>query len=309
MNVTLFGATGFVGGYLNDALCKLGTPPCVFVRPRSIDKLRNTQKCRVVQGTISDSKAIEHALKDCECVIYNIGILREFPNHGITFNTVHLQGVKNVIEVATQQGVKRFILMSANGVHAEGTEYQRTKYAAEQALKNSGLDWTIFRPSVLFGDPRGRMEFATQLSNELIAPPFPAPLFFSGLLPFSAGNYEMSPAHVDDVAQAFVAAIRDADTIGKTIKLGGSATLSWKEIITIIARAQNRSKLSLPVPTAFIYPIAKLLQRFEWFPITPDQIKMLLESNRCDTDGFKSLSITPLAFNVENLQYLNEGKQ
>ena len=93
--------------------------------------------------------------------------------------------------------------MSANGVKADGTPYQVTKYEAEEYLKASGLDWTIFRPSVIFGDPGERMEFATQLASDIIRPPLPAPLFFDGVSPLNAGQFRLSPVHVEDVAQAF----------------------------------------------------------------------------------------------------------
>jgi nucleoside-diphosphate-sugar epimerase len=77
----------------------------------------------------------------------------------------------------------------ANGVKADGTGYQRTKYMAEQYLKTTSLQWTVFRPSVLFGDPRDRMEFATQLHRDIVRSPLPAPLFYDGLVPVKAGMF------------------------------------------------------------------------------------------------------------------------
>ncbi|GIT40804.1 MAG: hypothetical protein Ct9H300mP9_6540 [Candidatus Neomarinimicrobiota bacterium] len=82
-------------------------------------------------------------------------------------------------------GIDRFILMSANGVRPDGTGYQKTKWLAEQYLMNTDLKWTIFRPSLIFGDPRGsnRPEFCTQLKKDLIRLPIPAPLFHDGIVP------------------------------------------------------------------------------------------------------------------------------
>jgi nucleoside-diphosphate-sugar epimerase len=77
---------------------------------------------------------------------------------------------------------------------------------AEQYLATTGLDWTAFHPSVLFGDPRGRMEFATQLYRDVVRSPLPAPLFFEGVMPVHAGMFRMSPIHVKDVASIVIRA-------------------------------------------------------------------------------------------------------
>ena len=79
----------------------------------------------------------------------------------------------------------------------------------------SELDWTIFRPSVLFGDPRGRMEFATQLYRDIIGSPMTAPLFYDGLLPFGAGAMQMSPVHVGDVAEVFGKSLQRKEGVGR----------------------------------------------------------------------------------------------
>ena len=82
---------------------------------------------------------------------------------------------------------------------------------SEQYLRNTDLKWTIFRPSTIFGDPRGngRPEFCSQLKKDLINLPFPAPLFHEGLLPFDAGNFSMSPVHIKDVATSFVGSLQN----------------------------------------------------------------------------------------------------
>ena len=106
--------------------------------------------------------------------------------------------------MAKKLNVKRFILMSANGVCENGTGYQSTKFRAEEYLKDSGLDWTIFRPSLIFGDSNGKQEFCKQLRDDMLSLPFPGPLFFDGLNIFNAGKFKMSPIHVKDVSQIFI---------------------------------------------------------------------------------------------------------
>ncbi len=304
--VSLFGGTGFVGSYLVDALLANDLQPVMLVRDGSESKVRQRDRCTLVSGDIDDADAIAQVIDGSDAVIYNIGILREFPDRGITFEKLQDEAARRVMDTAVAQGGRRFLLMSANGVKPDGTPYQRTKYNAEAHLKDLDLDWTIFRPSVLFGDPRGHMEFATQLCAEIIDSPLPAPLFHTGLLPLNAGRFPMSPVHVTDVAAAFVKALQDPATIGQTVHLGGPETLTWREILTRLAAARGRKKLMLPAPALGVMAAAALLDRFESFPITRDQIRMLLEGNACPPDDLVKLGIEPKRFAGEALQYLGE---
>ncbi len=304
--VGLFGGTGFVGGYLVDALLENDMHPVLLVREGSESRVQQCERCTIVNGDIDDADAVKQVVDGSDAIIYNIGILREFPNRGITFEKLHDEAARRVMDAATAAGVRRFLLMSANGVKPDGTGYQRTKYRAETYLKDLGLDWTIFRPSVLFGDPRGRMEFATQLSAEIIDSPLPAPLFHPGLLPLHAGQFDMSPVHVNDVASAFVKALQNPRTIGQTLHLGGPETITWREILSRLAAARGRKKLMLPAPALGVMAAAALLDRFEAFPITRDQVRMLLEGNACAPDDLAQLGIDPRCFSTQALHYLNE---
>ena len=142
--------------------------------------------CELIDGDIDNINAIENTITGTSAIIYNIGIIREFPSQNITYEKLHFESVKRCIDIAQKVGVKRFILMSANGVKKDGTRYQTSKWKADEELKRSELEWTIFRPSLIFGNPNGkeRTEFCTQLRNDMLNLPFPAPLFFTGFLGF-----------------------------------------------------------------------------------------------------------------------------
>jgi len=305
MRVALFGGTGFVGSYLIDALSRAGHEPSLLVRAGSEGRIDERSRCRVVSGHIGAADAVTRTLDGCDAVIYNIGILEENPDNGITFQALQYDGARAAIDAATAAGVRRFVLMSANGVKAEGTAYQETKFGAERYLAQSGLDHTVFRPSVIFGDPRGRMEFCTQLVEQMIRPPLPVPDFFRGRSP-RTGGIEMSPVHVRDVAAAFVNALRDQSTVGQTLLLCGPEVLSWREIVTRIAAACGREKKILPVPIGPVIAIAGLLERFEFFPATRDQLVMLMEGNTGDSSEiFQRLGIEPHRFDATALAYLS----
>ena len=204
MRIAIFGGSGFVGSYIIDEMLARDIHPVILVRPNSKHKLLRSEDCTLVYGDIHDDAAIEKTLTGADGAIFNIGILREFPARGITFEKLQFEAAKRSMNAAVRQGAERFLLMSANGVRSDGTDYQKTKYMAEQYLATTTLDWTVFQPSVIFGNPRGQMEFASQLYHDIIRPPLPAPLFYRGLFPFDAGNFELAPVHVMDVAKTFL---------------------------------------------------------------------------------------------------------
>ena len=307
MNVAIFGGTGYVGGYLVDALLRAGHGVSVLVRRGSEGKLRNATECRLVAGDLTDKGAIRATVEGCAAVIYNVGLLREFPSQGITFEEAHVAGVRRVAEAAANAGIRRFILMSANGVRSGGTPYQDTKFRAERLVKEAGFEVTIFRPSVIFGDPRGTMEIATQLYADLVRPPVPAAGFHTGWSP-ARGPVMMSPVHVEDVADAFVKALDDKSTHGKTIALGGPDALSWTEMLRRVAAAAGRRKLVLPMPIGLMKLGAALLDWLPFFPVTRDQLTMLEEGNTAPPGDLEGLIGRPArAFSAANLAYLERG--
>lgn len=307
MKVAVIGATGFVGGYLVDALLDASHEPSVLVRSGSEGKLRRPAACRVTHGDLSSDTAIAAVLDGCDAVIYNVGLLREFPSKGITFEEMHFSAAVRVIDAAVSAGISRFILMSANGVKRPGTPYQETKLRAEEYLEESGLDFTIFRPSVIFGDPRGTMEIATQLYRDMIRVPLPAVRFHTGLNPVR-DDVMMSPVHARDVADAFVNSLGDAATFGQKYKLGGPEALSWGQMLERIAAAVGKRKIILPMPINAMKLGAALFDWLPFFPATRDQLTMLAEGNTADPGVMsKLIGRDPLIFDAANLNYLAGG--
>jgi len=306
MKVALFGGTGFVGTYITEELLNNNHDPVLLVRPGSENKVYLPDKCHVNVGYITDFESIEQTINNTDAVIYNIGIIRQFPKKGITFEAMHFEGARHCMEAAERLGVKRFILMSANGVKYNGTLYQSTKFLAEQYLKNTELEWTIFRPSLIFGDPKGKQEFCSQLRDDMLSLPLPAPLFFEGLIPWTAGQFEMSPIHIKDVAVFFVKALNIGKTIGEIYELGGPKSYTWMELIDLISAASGKKKWKIPAPVTPNKLAASIFERFPFFPITKEQLTMLLEGNTCDSvRSFKDFEVDPISFSVKNLKYLN----
>ncbi len=298
MRVAIIGGTGFVGGHLIDALIGAGHDVSTLLRAGSESKLRQRDAVDAVPGDLADHEALAKVLQGADAVIYNVGLLREFPRHGITFEAAQYQGVVDTVAAARDAGVGRFVLMSAIGVKDPGTPYQATKYRAEQHALASGLDVTVLRPSVIFGNPRGTMEFATQLYNDMVRPPLPA-IAFPGV--------RMSPVWCEDVAAAFLAALTDDSTIGKTIELAGPEVLTWREMLERIAAAVGRSKIVVPMPLQVMRLGATLFDWLPVFPVTRDQLTMLAEGNTAPATALEQLigrDARPL--DADSLAYLND---
>ncbi len=307
MKIALFGGTGFVGSYLLDELLRRGHSARLLVRSGSEAKVIRDARCEPVTGTIADSDAVRRTVEGVDAVVYNIGILKEYPSRGVTFQALHVDGLRLAVSAAEAAGVRRFGLMSANGARADGTAYQQTKALAEACLQASNLDWTIFRPSVMFGDPRGRMEFATQLYRDLVSLPLPVPLFHEGWLPFGAGTMELSPIHVEDVVRVMVAALDHSDSVGRIYALGGPHKLAWKQILEIIGEAVDKRVFGIPTPAWAVKTAARLLERTGVMPVTHDQIVMLMEGNTCDSETvFRVFGVDPLVFEPAQLRYLRQ---
>lgn len=295
MQVAIIGGTGFVGGYLIDALLENGNDVNTLVRPGSEGKI-HSDSVHVVSGDLASREALRKTVEGCDAVVYNVGIIREFPRRGITFEQTQYQGVVDTIAAAKDAGVSRMLLMSAIGVKDPGTKYQATKRRAELYALDSGLDVTVLRPSVIFGDPRGTMEFATQLYRDMVRPPIPAAGF---------AGVRMSPVHIDDVADAFVAALNDSAAIGQIVELAGPEILSWKEIVRRIAAATGKRKIILPVPIWLMRIGATLFDWLPFYPVTRDQLTMLEEGNTASSEPLESLTGRPGArFSRESLRYL-----
>ncbi len=304
MRVAIIGGTGFVGGYLTRGLLAAGHELSLLVRPGSKSKVSAGADVSTTQGDLSSEAALPATMAGCSAVVYNVGILREFRSRGITFEDSQYQGLVRTVEAAKAAGVKRLLLMSANGVKRPGTPYQETKRRAEEYAFQSGMDVTVMRPSVIFGDPQGKMEFATQLYKDMVKPPIPAVGFFSGSSP-KKGAIVMSPVHIEDVVSAFIAALENDETIGKTYSIGGPEVLTWNEMLQRIAAATGRHKWFLPMPTYIMRIGATLFDWLPFFPVTRGQLTMLEEGNTAEPAVIQHLiGREPTGFTVDALGYL-----
>jgi NADH dehydrogenase len=290
MGKTVFvtGATGFVGHEVVRQLTAAGHTARCLIRPGSERKLETLPRIEVVYGDVIDPDSLKGLLEGCTAVIHLVGIIREFPRRAITFERLHVDATVNMLTAATEQGVKRYLHMSANGACTTASAgYLSTKGRAEEQVCASTLDWTIFRPSLIFG-PGG--EFVQLLSDLVRRLPI-VPVIGNG-------RYRMQPVAVEQVAESFVGALQRPETCGQTYHLGGGQSYTYDELLDLVGQALGKRHVAkLHQPLFMMRTATALLESIPLWPVSSDQIDMLLAGNVCNpADWATAFDLTPITF-------------
>lgn len=294
MKIFVAGGTGFVGGHLVRALLSGGHSVRLFVHRRS----ESSGEVEQVEGDITMPGSFEPSLDGCDAVVNLVGIIREFPSRGITFEKLHVQATANLLAAAAGNGIKRYLQMSALGTRPDAVSaYHRTKWRAEELVRGSGLEWTIFRPSMIFGPKDG---FINMLAAQLrLAPVMPV---------IGSGSYRMQPIHADDVARCFVLALALPGSIGQTYELCGRDRVSYEELLDMIAACMGRPRPLKPhIPLGLMKQLIPFMQKIPQFPITMDQLQMLLEENIGGDEWQKTFGFEPRGLQEGMSEYLHKA--
>lgn len=267
--ILVTGGTGFVGNAIVKELLEGSFKVRVLARHPERARLLASSGCQLQKGDVTSISSVLKAITpEIETVIHLVGILAE--SKGASFRAVHVDGTRNVVEACKGMGVGRLLHMSALGAR-EGavSEYHRTKWEAEEIVRASGLDYTIFRPSVIFGP----LDHFTTVFAKMMR------LFPVVMVPGS-GQSRMQPVFVEDVAKAYALALKRKDTIGRTLELGGPEVLTFDEIIERIGEAAGRQRRKLHVPMPLMKANALLAEKLlSKPPFSRDALKMLEEDN------------------------------
>ena len=292
MKIFVAGGTGFVGGHVCRALRERGHELCLLVHRKAG---KPESGIEYVEGDAADLESFTAGLKGCDAVINLIGIIREFRGKGITFSRLHPQATANMLTAARNKGTRRYLQMSALGTRSDAVSaYHKSKWQAEELVRASDLEWTIFRPSLIYGP---KDAFINMLAAQLRVAPF--------IPVIGSGKYRMQPIHADDVARCFAQALEMPETAGKVHSLCGNDRISYEELLDAVAAAMGRSAPWKPhFPLGLMKLIIPILQHMPQFPITMDQLQMLLEESICDGAWKRVFGFEPRGFCEGIREYL-----
>lgn len=268
--IVIAGSTGFVGTGIVSELLGQGYDVYALVRKKSEGESATGVREIVCDLFQPDSYASQ--IKGCDVFINAIGIIREKSSSGVTFERIHTELNARLIEAAKAAGIRSYVLVSALGVSPDGvSRYQTSKFAAEQELKSSGLRWAVFRPSFVLGPGSG---FLKEITPVVKAPVTPV---------FGSGEYRFEPVHRDVLAKAMVALLAREDAWERVYELRGEESYSYLEILSEIGRSLGKKKVRfIKIPLWLVRPLVWLLGWLPFFPITMDQLNMLVQGNTGD---------------------------
>jgi uncharacterized protein YbjT (DUF2867 family) len=268
--ILVTGGTGFVGPKIVHALRAEEKPVRALVRDRASSSARTLSAwgCELIEGDATEPDSLRRAAEGADAVVHLIALIAGRPEE---YERVMSQGTRDLVQAAKAAGVRRFVLMSALGTTEESKDlvpYYRSKWDMEQAVKASGIEHVIFRPSFVFGKDGGILP--TFLRQVRYSPVTPVP---------GSGTRLLQPIWVEDVAAFFARALSTEEAANKTFDLGGPDRVSWNEFYDRLRRTLGKRRATLHVPMGLMRAGAALAEKLPRPPLTRDQLTMLEDAD------------------------------
>jgi NADH dehydrogenase len=264
VTVLVTGGTGFIGPYVVHALRAQDTPVRALVRKPSRASRLAAWGAELAPGDVTDPTSLRAACEGVDTVVHLVAIIKGAPED---FERVMAQGTRNVVAAAQNAGVRRFVLASALGLDERSKDavpYFAAKWEMEKAVRESGLDHVIFRPSFVFGRDGGVLPTFVRLAR------------FAPVTPIvGSGKQRLQPIWVEDLAAYYARAIDEPAATNQTFELGGPDPVSWNEFWERLKKVLGVRRPSVHVPVSLMRTQATVTERLPGAPVTRDQLTML----------------------------------
>lgn len=291
--VFLTGATGFVGSHVLPALLNAGHSVTALVRSdaRATALLARVAaspgKLETRIGTVNDRASLDAAMVGCDAVVHLVALPRDW-NDGADLERVNAVGTATIVAAAEAAGIKRFIHLGALGVQERPElHYASSKARGEGFVRASSLDWTILKPSLIWGERDGFFNIVAALVK-IPAPAVPVP---------GNGKSRFQPVWVGDVARAIVQVLdTPKGSIKASFELGGPRYWTYTEITREVALALGKRRIIIPMPVPLITLVARISEAIRLpFPVATDQLRQLALDNIGATDAVeRELGFAPV---------------
>lgn len=264
MKIAITGGTGFVGSHLARRLAGEGHE-VVLVARRSREATPHANM-RFAESDLTDVRMLSKAFEDCNAVAHCAGINREIGLQ--TYRKVHIEGTRNVVEAARRAGARKLVLMSFLRARPDcGSPYHESKWAAEEIIRNSGLDYTIIKAGMVYG--RGD-HMLDHLSHSFHTLPLLATVGFK--------QKAIRPLAIDDLIDVLSAALTDGRLEKQTIAITGAEELYLSDAARRVAGVLGRRIVIFPAPIWFHYTLAQICELTMKVPLVAKaQVRILSE--------------------------------
>lgn len=277
-DVCVLGGAGFVGHHVCHRLAERGLRLTVPSRDRERAKhLLTLPTVDVMTADVYDPRDLGSAFRGCDAVVNLIGVLHDGRGKG-SFQQAHVELARKVVDACRQQGVQRLLHMSAlNAAPDAPSAYLRSKAEAEKIVRESGLDYTIFRPSVIFGREDRFLNLFAKLQRLF-------PVLFIG-----SARARFQPVYVEDVAHVMVQSLTSLESIGQSYDLVGPRVYTLRELVEYVGRVTGEHARVIPLNDTLSRWQARLLE------LAPGK---LLTRDNYYSMKVDSVSASPLPFGV-----------
>ncbi|HEY3181123.1 MAG TPA: complex I NDUFA9 subunit family protein [Casimicrobiaceae bacterium] len=269
--VVVLGGSGFVGSHLTAALSAAEWRVYVITRSRARARhLLLLPTVEVIQADPYDGAALTNLFRGADAVVNLVGILNERAPR-VTFDRVHVELARNVVAACRSANVRRLLHMSALNADRSGpSRYLKTKGEAEDVVMESGLAWTIFRPSVIFGREDSFLNMFAKLMRHL------------PVIALAAPNTRFQPVHVADVARCFVQALGDDETIGHRFNLCGPKVYTLRNLVEYVGAVTGLRRPVIPLGPALSALTARIFEMLPGPLMTRDNLASMQKDAVCN---------------------------
>jgi uncharacterized protein YbjT (DUF2867 family) len=289
VRIALAGGTGFVGRHVGRALLDAGHEVTVLGRnPEKVGTIEALRGAGAARADVTDRDSLRGTFEGYEAVVNAVQLPNypmEVPRKGLTFDRYDRRGTENLVTEAVKAGVGRFVYLSGAGadVGSDKTWY-RAKGFAEDAVKRSGIDFVILRPSWGYGpEDKALNKFAFFAR---VSPVIPIP----GVRP-----QLIQPVHVDDIALAVARAFERDGAWGRVLEIGSDEVMTMRQVVRTLLSVMNKKRLILPIPVALAKLGTAPLRLLPKPPMTPLGIDFAVQNGLADTAEMKAvLGVDPV---------------
>ena len=274
--IFITGSTGFIGLNLVNQLVKKKYQVTCFVRKSSDISKLSKLNVKIIYGDITDKESISKAISNQKIIIHLAALTSEFSDKYGSSRLINVFGTKNLLDICKERKVNRIIVLSSESTKREiKGNYAKTKYEVDELVKNSGLDFTILRPSIVYGEGSGGL-FKKTLNYIKILPIIPI---------IGSGEQRITPIHVDDVVKAIISAIDLEITKNKEYDLPGPDKITFNNFIDNVLEILQIKKRKVHIPFFLVFYCIKFLSLFlKNPPLTSDNLLGLKQEISMSSD-------------------------